>query len=223
MLRTFIDNTDLIQEAPELQDYYRTGQSNWDTTIELARDRLEREIINRGKKLRLLTSKLSLTDDTKSSEDEIYQRTRLVIVTTAVTPTPTATFKGTNDESSETWTDIPLYVNNALSSISIGTTGTTTYTFRDVYKYYKLTWTGTITSTQYLVERSFELPHLFLSAHMAYKDLQRDVGGNFDDKAKYYWDMYVESLDNALYSYDVDDDGTAEADELEINRVMLRR
>ena len=223
MLRTFIDNTDLTNEAPELQDYYRSGQSNWNTIIEQARDRLEREIINRGKKIRLLTPKLSLTDGTKSAEDKIYQRTRLVIDISAITGTATAVFQGTNDESSETWTSITTYNNNASSSISETATGTSTYTFRDVYKYYKLTWTGTITPTQYLVERSFELPHLFLACSMAYKTLQRDVDGRFGEKADYYMGAFNDSLNNALYSYDIDEDGTADADELTTNRVMFRR
>ena len=222
MLESHINTTDLTNEEPVLADYYRSGQTTWGTVISQAQRKLEVLIKNRGLNLKWLCQRLSLTDATKSDEDEI-ERTRLVIIATAVTPTPTAVLQGTNDITSESWTTVTTYQNGTETAISFTAAATKVYEFNVTFKYYKLTWTGTITATQYLVERSFELPHLYLSIAMAFKQLQSEGDDNYSDKAEHYLELFESSFDNALYSYDYDQDGKAEVSELKINRVMFTR
>lgn len=217
MLRTSITTTDITNLEPALADYYRTGQTDYATQILNAKQHMEVDLKNRGRELRKLCPVLSLTDATKSDEDEV-ERTRLDIIITAVTGTATFAFQGTNDDSSETWTTI-----STNDSLSYTTTGTKTTTFSDTYKYYKLTKTGTVTYTARLVERSFELPHKFLTIALIFKSLQALVSDMWEQKAEYYMDEYNKAMDRALFSYDDDLDGDADSDELEISRVRFTR
>lgn len=217
MLRSSITTTDITNLEPSLADYYRSGQIDYATQILNARHIMEVDIKNRGKELRKLCPKLSLTDATKSDEDDI-ERTRLVITVSAITGTATWVLQGTNDESSETWTSI-----TPSATLSKNATGELTVTFYDTYKYYKLTKTGTVTYTAFLVERSFELPHTYLTIALIYKSNKALLSDIWDEKAKEYMTMYYEALDRTLFSYDDDLDGDADSDSLELNRVRFTR
>lgn len=217
MLRTSITTTDITNLEPALADFYRTSQTDYATQILNAKQQMEVDLKNRGRELRKLCPTFSLTDATKSDEDEI-ERTRLVLVITAVTNTATFVLQGTNDDSSETYTTI-----STNDTLSYTTTGTKTTTFSDTFKYYKLTKTGTVTYTAYLVERSFELPHIYLTIALIYKSLQALVSDMWEAKAEHYMTMYRDSIERTLFSYDEDLDGDADSDELEISRVRFTR
>lgn len=219
MLKATVVTSDLTKFEPSLADYYRTNQTDWSEILIKAQEVLEADIKARGLLLRRLCKPLSLTDATKSSEDEI-ERTRLTFTLSGTVGTTTFTFQGTNDDSSETWHTI-----TTADALSQATTGEKTTTFSDTYKYYKITKSGgtAIVTNIHLVERSFELPKTFLAIGMAFKTLQSQVSDYWEEKSKYYFDEYYKLVQNVNYSYDADDDGSANADEVKINRVTFVR
>ena len=166
MHKSYLQTSDLTNIEPMLADYYRTSQTDYATMLIQANDVLEMELRNRRLKLKNLETTLTLTDATKSNADEVG-RTRLVLVVSAVTGTATFALQGTDDTTSETWTDITV-----SPTMSVTSTGTTYYKFYDTYDYYKLTKTGTVTYTAFLVERSFELVLAYLTISMIFRSLQ---------------------------------------------------
>lgn len=217
MHKSYLQTSDLTNIEPMLADYYRTSQTDYATMLIQANDVLEMELRNRRLKLKNLETTLTLTDATKSNADEVG-RTRLVLVVSAVTGTATFALQGTDDTTSETWTDITV-----SPTMSVTSTGTTYYKFYDTYDYYKLTKTGTVTYTAFLVERSFELVLAYLTISMIFRSLQALVSDMWEDKAKFYWDLYQDALERAVYSYDANEDGIADEDEVQISRVGFRR
>lgn len=219
MLKATVVTSDLTKYEPMLADYYRTNQTDWSDILTKAHDFLENDIKARGLLLRRLCKPLRLTDATKSNEDEI-ERTRLTITLSGTVGTTTFAFQGTNDDSNETWTTI-----STVDALSYTTTGEKTTTFSDTYKYYKITKSGgtATVSNIYLVERSFELSKTFLAISMALKTLQSQVSDIWEEKSKYYMDLYYDLMKNINYSYDEDDDGSADADELKRFRVTFTR
>ena len=215
MLRSYLTHAELIEREPQLSDYLRDDQINFNTIIDNAKSQLISEMKNRGKELRKLCATFTLTDATKSDEDEI-ERTRLFINVSAITDNATWVFEGTNDQSSESWTTI-------LNSIQASELGEYTYTFDNTFKYYRLTKNGTVTYTAYLVERSFEQVHLYLALSLVYKSLENLTGDMYGNKAQFYMDLYFDSLETIVYSYDENLDGSVNEDELKQNRVMFRR
>jgi len=217
MLKATVVTSDLTKYEPMLADYYRTNQTDWSDILTKAHDFLENDIKARGLLLRRLCKPLRLTDATKSNEDEI-ERTRLTITLSGTVGTTTFAFQGTNDDSNETWTTI-----STVDALSYTTPGEKTTTFSDTYKYYKITKTGTATAVINLIERSFEMPKTFLAISMALKTLQSQVSDIWEDKSKYYLEMYYDLMKNLNYSYDEDDDGSADADEIKRFRVTFTR
>ena len=217
MLKSYVVTADLLTFEPMLQDYYRTSQTDFSAILIDAQDILENDIKNRGLLLRNLCKTLPLTDTVKSSEDEI-ERTRLVINISAVTGTATFVFQGTNNESSETWITI-----TTADTMSYTTTGEKNTTFSDTYKYYKITKTGTVTYTASLIERSFDLPKTYLAIGLIFKSFQSLVSDVWEQKAQFYMDKYEESLNRIRYSYDYNEDGTADKEEQKLNRVTFTR
>jgi len=215
MLSSYITHSDIIKREPSLEDYLRTDQLDFESLISEAKQQLTIDVKNRNIELKKLCTTLSLTNATKSDID-YGERTRLVIKPTAVTNQITGVLQGTNDTTSESYTTI-------LNDIQFAEIGEYTYTFEDVYDYYKLTLTGTVTFTAYLIERSFELPHLYLSLSLVFRQLESLNGDIYGNKAQMYFDLYRESLHNAVYSYDSDESGTLDADEMEITRVRFSR
>lgn len=217
MLRSFITHSDILKVEPALTDYLRSDQSDFSGLVSQAKTFLEQEVKNRGLELKKLCTKLTLTDSTKSDKDHV-ERTRIVIDATSVSGSPTWVLQGTNDESNETWTTVL-----DGSDLTLSADGQVTKTFSDTYDYYKLTKTGTATYTAYLVETSWELPHIYLSLHLIYKQLEALEGDAWASKAEMYFERYQYVMNNVKYSYDADEDGTVYEDEMKNNRVMFRR
>lgn len=218
MLKATVTTADLTKYEPMLADYYRTNQTDWADVLVKAQEVLEADFKARGLLLRRLCKPLSLTDATKSEEDEV-ERTRLTFTLGGTVGTTTLVLQGTNDESSETWTTI-----TTADTLSYTTASEKTTTFSDTYKYYKLTKTGTATiSSIYLVERSFELPKTYLAIAMAFKTLQSQIDGLWEQKSADYMDEYNKMIQTIHYSYDADDDGEVKTEEMKINRVTWTR
>lgn len=215
MLRAYIQTSDLTSFEPMLADYYRSGQSDWSAILTDSQDIMEQEIKNRGLLLRNLCKTLTLTDATLSDEDAI-ERTRLVITSTAGTYTPTAPtilVQGSNDGTTFT----------TITTLTIASNTTTYYTLSDTYKYYKLTKSGVLTYTAFLVERSFELPRTYLAISLALKSLQSQISDAWESKAQYYMDLYNQAMDRVQYSYDKDENGEVDSEEMKINQVTFVR
>ena len=206
MLITKITHSDIIALEGELDKYLRESEIDFTEKISEAKGILEDLISHRGLLLRKICTTLPLSDSPKSDEDEIERR-RVVIETTALTDEATILFEGTDDASDETWTTIK-------SDIVITEIGEYTFKINDTYKYYRLTATGTITYTGYLVETSWELSHLYKSLELIYHSINALSGDVYSEKAMYYRDLFNSVFQNAPYSYDADDDGEVEHSEV---------
>lgn len=215
MLITKITHSDVIALESELDKYLSESEVNFDAKIAEAKKILEDLISHRSLLLRKICTPLTLTDATKSDEDEIERR-RVVINTTALTDEATILFEGTNDSDNETWSTVK-------DDIVITEEGEYTFKINDTYKYYRLTASGTITYTAYLVETAWELPHLYKSLELIYHSLNALSGDVYLEKAMYYKDLFNESFQNAPYSYDADDDDDVDETDVEVNRVHFRR
>jgi hypothetical protein len=225
MLETNITYSDLLRYESSLSNLDTSFFSNGATKISEAKIVLESLIKNRGLKLRNLCKRLTLTDAVKSEEDEI-ERTRLVITINSNTGLYSFILSGTNDESSETWTTVTSFNDSSetwqnITALNSDGLNTITTQFADTYKYYKLTKTGTVTYSAYLIETSFELPLIYLALQMIFQELQALVNDNWEEKAKYYAMMFEATFKNVIYSYDEDENGEAET--TTYNRATFRR
>lgn len=215
MIRTYLSHIDLIKQEPRLHDYLSDDQINYDLLIDQAKLILEQDVKNKGYKLRWLCTTLPLTDGTKSVLDK-FERTRLVVNVSALTDEATFILSGTNDDSDETYTEI-------LNGIGIAEKGIHEYSFSQTFNYYKLDATGTVTFTAFLVEKSFELVHLYLSLALVYKQLQALEGDMWNSKAEYYYQMYHHTLEALQFSYDLNEDGEIDEEETLLHRTTFRR
>lgn len=213
MLESGITYKDLINRESDLSNHYESDDLI--VFIADAKKQLEDVLKNRGLKLRNLCKQFSLSTS-KSIEDTV-ERQRIVVSATGVNDLSIVLY-GTNDESSETWTAI-----DTDDSLSLPEDGQVSSIFHNCFKYYKYTQSGTGTVSAYLIERSFELPHIFLSIVLAYKSLQALNGDVWESKWKDYEMKFEESLSTAAYSYDKDEDGTADDTEVGVHQVTWRR
>lgn len=203
MIESWVTHEDIIKELPKLDYYIGENQIDFNEMIGKAKERLNDWAINQGLNPRLLCTRLSLTDGTISGKDTA-RRTRLVIDITSITDEVYFTFTGQDSTTGSSVT---------IDTILVAEKGRHTIAFSDMYKYYTLTVTGTCTYTAYLVERSFELPHLYLSIHMIFKNLTELQGDKYQAEAEEYEMRYKEAIQQAQYSYDEDDDNDIESDE----------
>ena len=213
MIETFIDHTDVTKREPSLLDWLRQDEVNFEVIVDEAKEVLEQDVRARGYKLKYLCTHLDLEDGVKSEQDYI-ERNRLIIEASAITDVPVFTLSGTNDLTSETYTEI--------EDIQIPEIGTHTFTFNKLYKYYKLDLTGTCTFEAYLVERSFDYALINLDLSMIFKSRAR-LDDEFDSKAEYYYRMYEKFLDDSRFSYDENEDGVIKEEEQIIHRVRFSR
>lgn len=231
MIESSLDTARVNNYEAVLSDYYPgSSQSDWDTEISEALKELTQDVQDMGYNLRKLCKRLSLTSSTantytantstgtetgtKSAEDKINRR-RLTVNASAVSGSGTVTFtlKGTDDDSSETYTTI--------TTLAVTATGDTTTTFADVYKYYRLDITGftgitSITWTAYLIETTFEIPHLYKTLELIYRELVRIEGEvQWSDKTEMYENKYKDKLSTVKIWYDEDDGGVIGDTELD--------
>lgn len=226
MIESHISSTDLTNNEPKLSDFLTSAQLT--QVVKDAKDlllhRLENRLPNKGYDLRRLCKRLNLTVATTSSEDTIGRR-RLVLQLSSAAAN-TFKLEGSNDES--TFTEI---FSSTVLSLSTTTSFTKVIGVDDsnvgVFKYYKLTQvTGsTSLSLAYLVETTFELPHLYLALSMAFKKLQFLRNDAYEQQAGYYEELFNQAWDNMKYSFDSDDDDDLDDDDklIKSSSVMLKR
>lgn len=212
MLTSKVDTAYLTNLEPVLKDYLRTDEgASFSATayINDAFTQLISDIIDRGKEIRLLCPKLVLDTVTKTaaytgvkSARDYAQRFRLIVDASDVQGAAAFTLQGTNDDSSETYTDI------ATLSINNGVTGISTTTFSTPYKYYRLNLNSigtSITYKSYLIESHYELPHAYYSLYLCFNRLRSNDGDTFDIKSREYLQRYYQKIDSMRMYYDSDD------------------
>lgn len=219
MLRSYINTSDLTSREPELGSLYFTGESDYSSIIADAKEQLELEARNMGLELKKLCTPLSLS--TSESNADTVERARWVVdMTNLGGETYTFTLSGRN-ASTDNWTEI--------KSLSVTATGETTTTISKTFYYYKIAY-STVSESEnpdaldfesFLVERTFEYPHIWLSLSLAYKRLARP-NNDYDVKADYYEQKYNKALSSMKMSYDDDADGEIDSDEYGINTSSAR-
>jgi len=237
MITTRVTYKDLLKYEPPIVrrgDPSTTYSVEYDQFITQAKDILTSDIKSMGYKLRLLCTPLTLTPDVKSGWDEI-ERTRLIADVTANLGEVTVTLQGTNDESDETWTDCGSFtVGTDLIDggedddiPATGEIGEQTFVIDKVFKYYKISstakTTGTITYTAYLVERSFELPLIYLSLYLLFSSKSKTANDDYYTKTEQYRLLYENILKSNFFSYDSDEDGKADENEYSYKPTRIRR
>lgn len=237
MITTRVTYLDLLKYEPPIVrrgDPSTTYAAEYDQFITQAKDILISDIKSMGYKLRLLCTPLTLTPDVKSGWDKI-ERTRLIADVTANLGEVTVTLQGTNDESDETWTDCGSFtVGTDLIDggedddiPATGEIGEQTFVIDKVFKYYKIsssaTTTGTITYTAYLVERSFELPLIYLSLYLLFSSKSKVANDDYYVKIEQYKLLYENILKSNFFSYDSDEDGKADESEYSYKPTRIRR
>jgi hypothetical protein len=215
MLITHVQHSDLTAREPQLQRYLSENEVDFSQLITEAKLQLALDLKNRGYKLKNLCTPLSLVAGVKSDLDKI-ERTRLVINSSSVTGTVTGTLKGGDSASENPATLIS-------DDIVIHEPGIFTIQFEKTFDYYLLEFTGTITEESYLVETSFELPHLYLSLNLVFKHLQNLSDDYYSQKALYYMDLYDQALRTLQFSYDLDEDNKVDAGDVSYKRTRFIR
>lgn len=231
MIITKVTYADLLKYEPPIVrrgDPSNTYVDEYEDFITKAKDVLTSDIKSMGYKLRLLCTPLTLSTS-KSIKDEI-ERTRLIVDVSANSGEVTLTLSGTNDESNETWDEVGSIVCGTDAEDDVeatGSLGEQTTTFEKIYKYYKLestpTTTGTITYTAYLVERSFELPLIYLSLYLIFASKSKIANDDYYNKTEQYKTLYENILKSNFFSYDSNEDGEADEDEYSYQTVRVRR
>ena len=211
MLKNYIDETYLKGKTPELDEYLWASESDYTLEKASAEDIVKADFNDKGFQMRLLRPRLTL--DTTTEEEDIGNRNRVVIITSAVTGTASVAVKGCN-------TDDGTYVTAGTSS-SITTTGTSTFLLDDYYKYYKYALTGTATVAVYLVESAnYDLLYAYMWLYLILKNKMSRKEDQFDIKAEEFLRLYNERWQNFSPFYDADEDG--EITQSEKESLMVR-
>ena len=195
MIKTFIDSEDLYKKEPRLLDYLSRVMVNFNNIINDSLDVLIQDFKNRGKKIRLLGTVLTLSSAV-STEDKA-ERSRLIIETTKYVNEINYTFEGSNDDTTF----------NTITSGTINEVGILKVNISNFYKYYKITVSTNSTYQTYLIEQSFDQAHIYKSLEQCFRSLQSRTDSNWKDKAEQYKKMYEDEIDKLLYTYDTDEDG----------------
>lgn len=229
MIESNLVIADITKREPFLAKIYDTGQTDWTNHFEDALTELIEDVRSMNFNVRKLCKRLSLESSvtktaaftgTKSSED-VLQRIRVVINATAKVTSGTIVFtlQGTNDSSSETWTDV--------QTINVTATGITSALIDVIYKFYRINLTSmgdstSITYSSYLIETTFERLHLYKTMQLIYRSLMALDGDVWAAKMKEYNDLYLNRLQVANFAYDEDDDGSIEDIEKNRNNTRVR-
>lgn len=220
MIESKLDNTRIINREPSLESYYPENESTWDNLKNEALLEIIQDARDAGFKVRKLCKRLSLHDSSAvtatytgvTSDEDIVERSRVIIRTSAKSGTGTATFQlqGSDDETN--WNTITTSEN-----LSVTNTGDVTATFNDFYKYYRLNLTAftltSITFEAYLIETTYEYLHLLKSLELIYMHLIAVEGDVWKSKRDEYRALYLDRFNNTQFIYDEDDSGEISDDE----------
>lgn len=226
MLESSINSEYLYKREPSLKDLLRTGETDLSTIINDALSDLIMAVAHKdGVDVRLLCTRLPLTEDTYSDEDVVL-RSRINVVISVLGTNAKLSVTGKNSASGTEET-ITLYSDTGASATSKSLAlGTNSFYFMKLYKYYKYSIDVASTVTDaYLVERTFENLHLLLSLSYAYKKLSQIHGDVYSDKSDYYYSQFEKALSEINYVVDIDeDDVISDSDEVNkgnVTRILL--
>jgi len=203
VLNTYVTHARVVEFEPRIADYLASGQSDYTTIIAKAKEVLTQDLRSNNLSLKKLCAPLSLQASAAKttsftgakSEEDIAERRIWVVTVTAAGGTETFTLQGTDDTSSETYTDI--------TTLTFTETGEDTTLFDDVYSYYRVNYSGTsATYSSELVEESFHLAHIYKSLEMIYSSIQARAGDFWIDKKMQYRELYDTMIKNIVYTYD---------------------
>jgi len=210
LLKTFVTHSRVVEFEPRIADYLGTGQSDYSTIIEKAKEVMTQGLKQNNLELKKLCIPLTLQASTsettsatgsKSDEDVSERRIWFVDVSVQSGDDQVFTLQGTNDKSSETWTDI--------TTLSFTAVGDDNVLFDDVYSYYRVNYSGTsATYSSLLYDESFYLAHIYKSLEMIYVTQQKVAGTIWESKASEYLDLYERIMKNIKFTYDADGDNS---------------
>jgi hypothetical protein len=218
MIESHLTYTEAIKPEPSLDDYLRSDEIDLSDILSESFSEMCADIKDRGNELRRLCIRLALQSsttqtaayDSQKTTQDYAQRNRVVIKVTAITGNAVFTIQGTNDSSSETWTDIETQTITAI--------GTTTFLINEYYKFYRLRLISignTITYSAYMLESTYEYIQRLKFLAMAFEKLSYKAGDdNFQIKSDKYREMYQKKIDSTRFYYDEDDDNDIREEEV---------
>lgn len=221
MLKTFVDQSELLKYEPKLTDYLATGQSDFSVIINSAAEIFTQDLKANNVELKkicvplvLHTSGSETTSKTGDVVEDTLERRLLYIDQTAVSGTSVFTLYGSNDKT--TWTEAKTVNSNSIETVKV--------LFDDVYTYYRLDYSGTTSTYEAkLYEEVFQIAHIFLALSMIYKTLQNQADSVWEAKAVDYEDKYNRRLEKIIYGYDENLSGGIDAGETRMSRAGFTR
>lgn len=229
MLKNYgVDVTYLKGYAPEIERYKWSDQSNFDNLISKG----EIEVANyfgNSYRLRSLRPELVLKSvgeiTTTTTGDGVAEnlninRLRFVARALSISGTNVVKLQGSNDNA--TFYDIPLYSNAGaeVTGLTFTATGTQTATFKDLYKYYRVTCNvGTsIDYEAFLVESVYDDLYAYKMLYLIFAD----NGENYIERRDEFAKRYEWSLANMKIYYDENDDSTlADSEKMKVGIVSV--
>lgn len=196
-----ISDEDVFKYEPHLRRYLRGDQLSFEGIINHSYDEFLQMLRDKNLETKKLMTALSVT--TSESDKDLIERRLFNIKVTDLTSEAVFTLYGSNDL--ETWTEIGNY--------AIGEIGNHKFIINDVYYYYKIEVSGTVTYKSYLYETSFYFTQLFLSLSNIYNSLRALGNDLYENKQMEYRTKFEEYFAKVVFSYDTDLDGSIQDSE----------
>ena len=236
MIQNFLTDSDLEVYYPDLVSFRRGGQVDYSDMITKAHEMVVRDIINKGVNPRLLMVPIDLNRDadtdpnyqhleswTLSDSDNGYawegkgREGRFVITISSRTADTGWDFllQGSNEsdrpeDGSAYWTTI-----KTVSIVAANGSGTTNYTFTDLYKWYRVKVTktsgvGSVVFTAGVYETAFDPLIAHKAMQYVFAGWRTEPNDQWDlrlDEAK---QAYTDALASIQFGMDSDEDGIAD-------------
>lgn len=195
MLRNFSTATDLNRYIPEKDKYLWKGQTDFSDQITGAEQEVITDLKIKGYKPHKLMTPLTVT--TTETED-VVSAGRLVVNCTVHSVDGVVTLLGcnTSDGTYET-----------VTTLSITATGETSVLFTKMYSYYKISNTGTITFSAYLVETSYDLLFIYKTLEIISQNNYKDGAERWGELATWFNEKYQRLISTMPVYEDTDTDG----------------
>lgn len=219
MIESRLKHEDLLNDEPMLDDYLRSDELDLKDVIKEALTDFMHDLIERGYEVRKLSKRLyiveakTLTTSDHTSEwiTDSGQRLRLVANVSTITSNPVISLYGRNT-SSETGT--------LITQMTTSQSGEITEIIEVPYKQYQVVISGqnnNMVANVFLISTMEERIHKLLCFYKAFNRMRIRTGNDmYADKAREYYEMYKDKLNNTRLVYDIDDSGTITEDEVSI-------
>jgi len=225
MIRVLIDEEYLKGYAVKLSALLWTGETDYSEQKKKAVTRVMNGITSKGYNVRDLMPMLTLrtagnsvsaTETTTGVEDTINRMTLVIDNITNTTSGKVLTFQGSDDD--ENYYDI--------DSMTILTSDTQRILeFLTPYKYYRLVTTigtGSIDYRAYLVESVYSELFACMWLYFIYTDISKATDDQFDKKAKDFYSMYENIMNETKFYSDTDNDGEPDEVSVQNSITMLK-